>query len=151
MARLRSITTPEVQPVWLSPGEEVPNNPTLPLLFYPQVLDPSPGATPEDLALTFEALFDKHGWPGTWRNGIHSFHHYHSNAHEVLGIYEGEAEVLFGGPSGETVEVNAGDMVIVPAGVGHKKVRSRGRLELSSLMKERLHTLELVGFECHGQ
>ncbi len=31
----------------------------------------------------------------------------------------GSGKVLFGGPSGQVLEVNAGDVVVIPAGVGH--------------------------------
>jgi len=69
-------------------------------------------------------LFHAHGWGGSWRNGIFPFHHYHSTAHEVLGIARGEAEVRFGGEHGETLRVRAGDAVLIPAGVGHKRLSS---------------------------
>lgn len=39
--------------------------------------------------------------------------------HEALGVARGEAEVLFGGPGGQVLRVRAGDVVVVPAGVGH--------------------------------
>ncbi len=87
-----------------------PNSP-LPLLVYR-------GALPAD-ADAIEQCFERHGWSGCWRNGIFPFHHFHSNAHEVLGIAAGEARVQFGGPSGEVVSVRAGDVVVIPAGVGH--------------------------------
>lgn len=96
---------------------DVPNN-SLPLIVYQGAIDPS-GADP---AVEFEALFRDHGWGGSWRNGIFPFHHYHSTAHEVLGIAAGEAEVRFGGEAGETITVRAGDAVLIPAGVGHKRL-----------------------------
>jgi uncharacterized protein YjlB len=37
----------------------------------------------------------------------------------VLGVASGSGKVLFGGPSGQVLEVSAGDVVVVPAGVGH--------------------------------
>ena len=68
-------------------------NSRLPLLVYPAVLNP----TDADPAATFEQRFEANGWPGAWRNGIFGFHHYHSTAHEVLGICRGRARVQFGG------------------------------------------------------
>jgi uncharacterized protein YjlB len=56
---------------------------------------------------------------GAWRNGIYDFHHFHSTSHEVLGIAAGEALVRFGGTHGQSVAVVAGDVVAIPAGVGH--------------------------------
>ena len=96
---------------------DVPNNP-LPLIVYPVAIDPAG----KDPATAFEQLFQRNGWGGTWRNGIFPFHHYHSTAHEVLGIAAGEADVRFGGEQGETLTVRAGDAVLIPAGVGHKRL-----------------------------
>ena len=99
----------------------MPNNELCAVLVYPGAValrDPDPAAA-------FEALFAANGWTGSWRNGIHPFHHFHSTAHEVLGIFSGEATVQFGGDNGITVSARAGDVVVVPAGVGHKKLKSR--------------------------
>jgi uncharacterized protein YjlB len=102
----------------------IPNHPDLPLLVYQGILDT---ATP-DRARGFEALFAQHGWDGTWRNGVYGFHHYHSTAHEVLGIARGSARVRLGGENGQTVEVGAGDVVVIPAGVAHKREAASGDL-----------------------
>lgn len=64
-------------------------------------------------------------WYNFWQNGVYSFHHYHSTAHEVLACYSGSAKVQFGGPDGKTVEFEKGDVVIIPAGVAHKKIASK--------------------------
>ena len=94
----------------------IPNNPELPLLIYRQAV-----ALPEDdPAAVFEALFTANGWPAAWRNGIHPFHHFHSTAHEALGVFRGTATACFGGEHGVEATVSAGDVVIIPAGVGHK-------------------------------
>src|SRR5439155_18778875 len=94
----------------------VPNNPALPLVVYRGALDG--GA---DRAAACERLFAQHGWPDAWRNGIYGHHHYHSTAHEVLGIAAGNARVRLGGEGGQTVELRAGDVVVIPAGVAHKR------------------------------
>jgi uncharacterized protein YjlB len=96
---------------------DVPNS-HLPLVVYEAAIDVTVG----DPAVEFERLFAEHGWGGRWRNGIYPFHHYHSTAHEVLGIAKGRAEVRFGGEEGATVAVKAGDAVLIPAGVGHKRL-----------------------------
>ena len=73
-----------------------PNSP-LPLLVYR-------GAIPAN-ARAMEWTFRVNGWSNGWRNGIFSFHHFHSIAHEVLGIVAGEACVEFDGPGGQAVEI----------------------------------------------
>jgi uncharacterized protein YjlB len=94
----------------------VPNNPALPLVVYRGAL-----AAGGDRAAACERMFAAHGWPESWRNGIYGHHHYHSTAHEVLGIARGNARVRLGGPGGKVVELNAGDVVVIPAGVAHKR------------------------------
>lgn len=66
--------------------------------------------------------FASNHWTNSWENGVYAYHHYHSNTHEVLGIYSGSATLLLGGEQGEKVEVEAGDIIIIPAGVGHKNL-----------------------------
>jgi uncharacterized protein YjlB len=93
----------------------VPNNPLLPLIVYRGVVQ-----TGARSATACEALFAENGWSGGWRNGIYAHHHYHSTAHEVLGIATGCVRVRLGGEGGTTVELHAGDVVVIPAGVAHK-------------------------------
>ena len=108
----------------LQADAEIPNNARLPLLAYPAAVE-----LPEhDPASRFERLFASNGWTGCWRNGIFPFHHYHSTAHEVLGIYSGTAVAQLGGENGVTLTLNPGDVVIIPAGVGHKRLSSSGGL-----------------------
>ncbi len=88
----------------------IPNS-ALPLLVYRSAMPADPVA--------IERAFAAHRWPPAWRDGVHPFHHFHSNAHEALGVARGEATVLFGGPGGQVLTVKAGDVVVIPAGVGH--------------------------------
>ena len=102
----------------------IPNNPELPLLIYRQAVS----LPDDDPAAVFEALFTANAWPAAWRNGIHPFHHYHSTAHEVLGVFSGRATACFGGENGVRMSVSAGDVVIIPAGVGHKGIEATSDL-----------------------
>src|ERR1043165_3316028 len=88
-------------------------NSRLPVLIYRGVLAPPDAAA-------FERMFDANDWSPAWRNGLFSVHHYHSTAHEVLGIYGGQVTARLGGPRGATVTLVAGDVVVIPAGVAHK-------------------------------
>jgi uncharacterized protein YjlB len=99
----------------------VPNS-TLPLIVRRGAIPPSAS----DPGKAFEATFAKNGWTNANREGIEDYHHYHANAHEVLGIASGSATIRFGGESGETVGVTAGDVVVVPAGVSHAVINSSG-------------------------
>ena len=96
-----------------------PNSP-LPLVCYRQAITTGAG----DPATIFEERFAEHDWTNSWRNGIYSFPHYHSTSHEVLGVYSGVATLRLGGEHGKNVEVVAGDVVIIPAGVAHQNLSS---------------------------
>src|SRR5215210_4643668 len=104
----------EVQEYLFKDDGRIPNNPTLPLLVYLQVL-----AKPDLDPSRCKELLAENGWGGAWVDGVFPYHHYHSNAHEVLCVIGGSASIAFGGPEGETVEIEAGDVVVIPAGVGH--------------------------------
>lgn len=97
---------------------QTPNNPRLPLLLYRSVV----GNGGRDPAAAYEAMFAAHGWQDSWRNGIYPFLHFHADAHEVLGIARGSPQVQFGGDQGQTLVVAAGDVVVLPAGTGHRRV-----------------------------
>lgn len=98
---------------------KIPNS-KLPLLLYRNAFS----ERGEDGAFWLEETFAANNWTNSWRNGIYGFHHYHSTSHEVLGVYSGTALVHLGGEQGEKVDVKAGDIIIIPAGVGHKKLGS---------------------------
>lgn len=91
-----------------------PNNLELPLLVYSGVLG-DPDLSPSHC----KELLAENGWGGSWVEGVFSYHHYHSNAHEILCVVSGDARIAFGGPKGTIVEVKAGDVVVIPAGMGH--------------------------------
>ena len=133
----------QVKSVLLRDDGRFPNNEKLPLLLYRGAIEAggaapakelaaetaaeaavSAGQTIETLASAVEATFHRNGWGGSWRNGIYDMHHYHSTAHETLGVYAGSARVQLGGDSGPVFEIRAGDVVVIPAGVAHKCIES---------------------------
>ncbi len=95
----------------------VPNS-KYPLLRYKNAFD----HRNDEGAVWLEQHFLKNNWSNSWRNGVFTFQHYHSIAHEALGIYSGEVLVLLGGDKGKEVKVTAGDIIVIPAGVGHKNL-----------------------------
>lgn len=103
----------------LSDDGTFPNN-DLPALIYRGAIE----IADDDSAAAFERMFAAHGWTDSWRNGIYDYHHYHSTAHEVLGIARGDVKVHLGGPHGRVFELSAGDVVVIPAGVSHKNIGS---------------------------
>ena len=94
-----------------------PNSP-LPLLLYHQAIT----TEAEDRASIFEERFAENDWTNSWRDGVYSFPHYHSTSHEVLGVYSGAATLRLGGERGNNVEVRAGDVIVIPAGVAHQNI-----------------------------
>jgi uncharacterized protein YjlB len=97
---------------------KIPNNPLLPVVVYTHALI----FDGEDAADAVERLFLANGWLPHWRDGIYDFHHYHSTAHEALGIAKGSVRVQLGGEQGRDFDLQAGDVAILPAGTGHKRL-----------------------------
>ena len=71
---------------------------------------------------TTKKLFKKNGWTNSWRAGIYTYNHYHSNTHEVIGVIKGETTLLLGGPYGTKIKIKEGDVLVIPAGVGHRNL-----------------------------
>lgn len=89
-------------------------------------------------ASAFKEMFTCNGWGAEWVDGIYDYHHFHSNAHEVLGIARGRVTVRLGGEDGVDIDLRAGDVVILPAGTGHCRMTRAG-------------DLQVVGAYPHGQ
>lgn len=101
----------------------IPNNPALPVIFYP-------GAFREDPS-RIEKAFREHDWKNNWQGGVFDYHHYHSNTHEALGVLAGSAKLQLGGESGEIVSVEAGDVCVLPAGTGHKRIEASDDFQIA--------------------
>jgi uncharacterized protein YjlB len=70
-----------------------------------------------------------------WRYTMYSTTHFHSTTHEVLVVSQGKAKLCFGGEDNDgrvEQEVEKGDVMVVPAGVGHRLLEdlSDGEFEM---------------------
>lgn len=92
---------------------KIPNHPSFSLLHYKNVFE---------IGDEIEAVLTANHWRNTWHGGVFDYHHYHSNSHEVLVVDAGHATLHVGGVQGEEVFVERGDVLILPAGFGHKYV-----------------------------
>ena len=107
----------EIEEFSLADDGEIPNNPRLPARIYRQALNLEGHAG--DVA---GEMLAANGWAPAWVNGVLSEWHYHTTAHEALACISGRALVALGGESGARVEIAAGDVVLIPAGVGHRRL-----------------------------
>ena len=109
----------EPQALMLQPDDRMPNS-RLPVQIYREAIRLDAANKAGDI----DRLFETNGWRGIWRDGVYDFHHFHSNAHEALGVARGEATLKLGGESGREVEVGPGDALLLPAGTGHCRLRA---------------------------
>lgn len=100
-----------------------PNN-ALPVIVYKRVLD-LPALFASN---TVRKIFRDNNWKNSWKSGVFTYHHYHSNTHEVLGIIKGKSTLLLGGEHGLKIEVSKGDVLIIPAGVAHKNLGKENQI-----------------------
>src|SRR3954462_5380909 len=103
------------------PGDRIPNHPSFAVVVYHDV---EPAASGDADAV--RALFAEHGWRGAWVDGVFDFHHFHSTSHEVLAVIAGRATLELGGPQGEPFGVGTGDVLVLPAGTGHRRRAASG-------------------------
>jgi uncharacterized protein YjlB len=107
----------ELQTWHAPPGDTIPNHPRFAVLVYRGALS----GGPDDA----RALFAEHRWGGSWVDGVFDFHHFHSTSHEALAVVAGAATIELGGPQGRAFEVSAGDVLVLPAGTGHRRATAR--------------------------
>ncbi|PPA69869.1 cupin domain-containing protein [Jeotgalibacillus proteolyticus] len=105
--------------VTLYPFEDdgsIPNNQQLSVLVYEGAFKDNPDS--------IEKTFNENNWGNSWVGGVHDFHHYHSNTHEVLGVQSGSAMLQIGGEEGKMINIEAGDVLVLPAGTGHRNMKA---------------------------
>ena len=106
-----------VETLELKPNGRVPNN-ALPVVLLRGAID-----GPIDDGQIHE-LYRSNDWQGCWTWSVYDFHHYHSTAHEALAVARGQAVLMLGGEGGREVTVCAGDLAVLPAGTGHRRLRA---------------------------
>ncbi|KAL4943149.1 hypothetical protein BDV06DRAFT_144919 [Aspergillus oleicola] len=107
------VTAREI-PEW----ERIPNSSihAKPLLIYHQAFD----ASADELSAHLNEIGEV---SPSWVHTMYSETHFHSTTHEVLGVVSGSARLCLGGednPHRFEPDVEKGDLIIVPAGVGHR-------------------------------
>lgn len=114
---------PEILTFRFKEAGGIPNHPTLPVVVYKRATVANASLRDaEAIAHWFEAEWPKHSWRAAWRWGVYDFPHYHSTAHEVLGVYRGHATLRLGDTAGVTLVAEAGDLIVLPAGTGHQNL-----------------------------
>ncbi|WWC68288.1 uncharacterized protein I206_102211 [Kwoniella pini CBS 10737] len=96
-----------------------------PLIIYHSAFPSSISAASIESHLSKIGIVDP-----AWRFTMYTQHHYHSTVDEVLVVYSGSAKLCFGGshdnPDRVEVDATKGDVMIVPAGVGHALLDDKG-------------------------
>lgn len=108
-----------VETFYIEENQPFPNN-SLPVLYYPKGV--ADLLAKPDSAQNVLASFEQNGYSNGWVNGIFSYHHFHAATHEVLACIAGEATVQLGGPDAEKYSFTKGDVLLLPAGVAHKRI-----------------------------
>jgi uncharacterized protein YjlB len=97
---------------WSKPKGMLPNS-RFPLLVHRSGI---PGGGEEAVL----ERFISNGWLNNWRwPGIYTYPHFHSTTHECLGVAAGWMDVEVFGRGGTRLRVEAGDVIVMPAGVSH--------------------------------
>lgn len=99
------------------PEGRVPNS-RFPLLIHR-------GGIPGGGEDAIKARFRENGWSNNWSYpGVYHYPHFHSTSHECLGCARGwmEFSLSVGVGGWSRVRVEAGDVIVMPAGVSHQQV-----------------------------
>ena len=107
----------QLQEFHFGAADGIPNSP-LPLLLIPA------GLAEAVADGTVENTIRENGWSGTWVLPVFDYWHYHTTGHEVLVGFRGSGQIGFGGEHGHAIEMAPGDVVLIPAGVGHKRLKA---------------------------
>lgn len=101
----------------------IPNS-RLPVIMYQSVTSDMVNAD------WFEKKFKQNNWTNNWRDIILTYDHFHSNTHEVLALAYGNVILQIGGSKGQVMELSAGTVLIIPAGVGHCAISTQTNYQM---------------------
>ncbi len=110
----------KIEKIIIGKNEYIPNNSQYPVIIYRQVF----AGSGRRLATFIEKTISGNKWPNIWRSSIYKFHHFHSTTFEFIGCYSGSAKLQLGGEQGPVFDINCGDAIVIPPGVGHKSISS---------------------------
>ena len=116
----RKLTSLQPETLRLKPDGGIPKL-RLPVLIYHDL------ETARDAAGA-ESAFAEHGWRGAWRNGIFSFHHFHPPPTRSWRSSPAACACGWADPPGRSLEVRRGDVLVLPAGTGHRNEGDSGDL-----------------------
>lgn len=102
----------------------VPNS-RYPALIYRGVCDWSEEPDADEAQEHLDDIVLRHGWYADWVGSVYKRVHYHSTAHEALVVFCGTAMLEIGGRRlGMTCAMGPGDALVLPAGLGHRRLSS---------------------------
>lgn len=117
-----------IQIVEIHENRPFPNN-SLPVLFYKGAAEK--WLNHSNAAEAVLSHFEKNGYSNGWVNGIFNYHHFHSTTHEVLACIAGEGSIQLGGPEQSTYTITKGDVLLLPAGIAHKKIQATNNFQIA--------------------
>jgi uncharacterized protein YjlB len=129
--------------IYMKDDGTFPNNSDCPLILYQHAFQGSGQEATKAIR--------KSGWTDPWAWGVYPFHHYHSTAWELLLCVSGNAQIQLGGPTGPTLEVKSGDLILVPPGFAHKQVTASGDFTLLGSYPSPVHIDTLRGAPTEAQ
>ena len=120
-----------IQIVEIHENKPFPNN-SLPVLFYKGAAEK--WLNQSNAAEAVLSHFERNGYGNGWVNGIFNYHHFHSTTHEALTCIAGEGSIQLGGPGQNIYTVTKGDVLLLPAGIAHKKIKATKNFQIVGLV-----------------
>ena len=99
----------------------VPNS-NFPAIVYPSAVHFESRDPSESMEVLQENVW-RNGWKVDWKGNVYRKVHYHSTAHECLVVFRDQAQIELGGRRfGQYIKMKPGDVLLIPAGMGHEQL-----------------------------